>query len=82
MRRLLLTLQSHRLTPIRPSPPSLCRSRTLLHFIAREVARQLPTGASLAADLPSAGAAARLDRAAVAEELRELAAEARCGAGR
>lgn len=62
-------------SPWRPAP---IRSRTLLHFVAREVARLLPAAASLAAELPSAGAAAQLDLPALMAELREMAAEARC----
>ena len=54
-----------------------CRSRTLLHFVAREVARQHPDGASLAAELPSMAAAAQLDLGAAAAELEGLAVEAR-----
>jgi hypothetical protein len=51
-----------------------CRSRTLLHFVAREVARQHPAGASLIAALPSAAAAAQLDLPAAQAELAELTA--------
>lgn len=55
----------------------MCRSRTLLHFVAREVARQHPDGASLAAELPSAAAAAQLDLGAAVAELEGLAVEGR-----
>lgn len=51
------------------------RCPTLLHFVAREAARQHPGGASLAAELPSAGAAAALDPRAPWEQLRQLTAD-------
>lgn len=53
------------------------RSRTLLHFVAREVAKQHPDGACLKAALPSAAAAAQLDMAGLAAQLTALSTEAR-----
>ena len=62
-------------------PALICyRSRTLLHFVAREVARQHPAGACLIAALPSAAAAAQLDLPAAKAELRELTAAVQDGA--
>lgn len=49
------------------------RSRTLLHFLAREVARKHPNGASLAAELPSCRAAARVSLSDLRAELDALA---------
>lgn len=53
------------------------RSRTLLHFVAREVSRQHPAGACLGAALPSAQAASRLDWQQARAEVVELAAGVR-----
>lgn len=49
-------------------------SRTLLHFLARELARQQPNGASLRAELPHCTAAARVTLSELRSELDQLAA--------
>lgn len=84
--RLVLQVLSCRCTPATPrakaqrTAPSLrhaaspCRSRTLLHFLAREVLRQHPGGASLRACLPSCKEAAKLGLAALHAELAEMRA--------
>ncbi|KAI3430710.1 hypothetical protein D9Q98_005298 [Chlorella vulgaris] len=50
------------------------RSRTLLHFVAREAARLHSDSPCLSSALPSAHAAARLDLSQVAAEVQDLAA--------
>ena len=65
----------HIVPPLHVPPPG--RSRTLLHFVAREVARQHADGASLQATLPSAAAATQLDLEAAKAEVAELTAGAR-----
>ena len=59
---------------------SLCRSRTLLNFVARQVAERYPDGACLKAALPSAAAAASMDLVAAQTELKGLLGEAWCAA--
>lgn len=51
-----------------------CRSRTLLHFLEREVCRQHPEGSSLQAALPSARDASKLNMAQLQGELLEMTA--------